>query len=123
VESAFEGEDLKSSLKRSQFEELNEIIFSKLTLPIEEVISLFIQILIKSNKTISDISRIELLGGGIRIPRVQDLLASSYPSTEIGQHLNGDEAMTFGAAFHAANKTNLFRVRPIYIYEAYEQGF
>jgi hypoxia up-regulated 1 len=42
---------------------------------------------------------------------------------EIGQHLNGDEAMTFGAAFHAANKTNLFRVRPVYIYEAYEQGF
>jgi hypoxia up-regulated 1 len=39
VESAFDGEDLKSSLKRSQFEELNEKIFSKLTFPIEEVIS------------------------------------------------------------------------------------
>lgn len=54
---------------------------------------------------------------------MQEVLASSYPSIELGQHLNGDEAMTFGAAFHAANKTNLFRVRPVYIYEAYEQGF
>jgi molecular chaperone DnaK (HSP70) len=43
VESAFDGDDLKSSLKRSQFEEMNEKIFSKLTQPIEEVLQ-------KSNK-------------------------------------------------------------------------
>lgn len=36
---------------------------------------------------------------------------------EFGQHLNGDESMAFGAAFHAANRTNLFRVRPINFYD------
>ena len=38
-------------------------------------------------------------------------------SVELGQHLNGDESMSFGAAFYAANKTGLFRVRPIHFYD------
>ncbi len=37
---------------------------------------------------------------------------------ELGQHLNGDESMCFGASFYAANKTNLFRVRPIHFYHS-----
>lgn len=30
--------------------------------------------------------------------------------------MNGDESMCYGASFYAANKTNLFRVRPIHFY-------
>jgi hypoxia up-regulated 1 len=32
---------------------------------------------------------------------------------EIGLHLNGDECMALGAAFHAANMSHSFKVRPI----------
>jgi len=32
---------------------------------------------------------------------------------EIGTHLNGDEAMTKGASFFAANHSSVFKVRPI----------
>ena len=34
--------------------------------------------------------------------------------------MNGDESMAFGSSFHAANKTKLFRVRPINFYDGAE---
>lgn len=34
-------------------------------------------------------------------------------SAEVGQHLNGDEAMALGAAFRAANLSTAFRVRKV----------
>jgi len=34
--------------------------------------------------------------------------------------LNGDEAMALGAAFHAANMSHSFRVRPVHFYDAFE---
>ena len=43
----------------------------------------------------------ELLGGGVRMPRVKKTLEEYFKSAklEVGQHLNGDEAMALGAAF------------------------
>lgn len=63
------------------------------------------EVLAKAGLTIDDIDQIELLGGGIRVPRVQELLQETLKKTELGVHLNGDEAMCFGAAFIAANSS------------------
>jgi len=38
---------------------------------------------------------------------------------ELGQHLNGDEAMTFGAAFYAANMSHNFKTKPLWFYDGY----
>ena len=66
---------------------------------------------------IEQIDRLELLGGVYRIPKVQEVLSKYISKIELGQHLNGDESMSFGAAFFAANRTKLFRVRPINFYD------
>ena len=34
---------------------------------------------------------------------------------ELHVHLNGDEAMSFGSAFIAANSTSIFKVRKVYL--------
>ena len=37
----------------------------------------------------------------------------------MGTHLNGDESMAFGAAFHAANLSHSFKVRPIQLTDGF----
>ena len=54
--------------------------------------------------TKEDITRVEIIGGGLRIPKVQDILKAELDK-ELSSHLNGDEAMCFGSAFIAANNS------------------
>jgi molecular chaperone DnaK (HSP70) len=61
----------------------------------------------------ADIHAVEIIGGGVRVPRVQALLADYFGSLPIGTHLNGDEASVMGAAFMAANRSSAFRVKPV----------
>ena len=63
--------------------------------------------------TLSDIDAIELIGGGVRVPKIQEILKSYVGNKDIGAHLNGDEAMALGASFIAANCSPSFRVRDI----------
>jgi hypoxia up-regulated 1 len=60
-----------------------------------------------------------LIGGGVRIPKVQATLAKYFKGVEVGTHLNGDESMALGAAFHAANMSHSFKVRPIHFYDGF----
>lgn len=43
----------------------------------------------------------------------EDANSQPYTPLEVGQHLNGDEAMALGAAFRAANLSTAFRVRKV----------
>ena len=49
------------------------------------------------------------------MPRVKKILDDYFKAAklELGQHLNGDEAMAMGAAFRAANLSTAFRVRKV----------
>ena len=71
----------------------------------------------KANKTLKDVDRLEILGGVVRIPKIQQILNDYLNGVELGAHLNGDEAMALGAAFHAANLSHSFKVRPIWLYD------
>jgi len=55
------------------------------------------------------------LGGGLRVPRVHELIKAATGKNELMVHLNGDEAMCFGAAFIAANSSSSFKVRKVYL--------
>lgn len=100
--------DLVTKVTRAEFEELCDDLFSRLTLPIDAALKM-------ANMTLSDINAVELLGGGIRIPKVKRVLDDYFKVSklELGQHLNGDEAMALGAAFRAANLSTNFRVRKV----------
>ena len=58
-----------------------------------------------------------MIGGAGRVPKVQEIiqeyLSEGESGLEISTHLNGDEAMTKGAGFFAANFSSSFRVRPV----------
>jgi hypoxia up-regulated 1 len=56
---------------------------------------------------------VEIIGGGVRVPRVQAILAEYFGALPVGTHLNGDEASVMGAAFVAANRSSAFRVKPV----------
>lgn len=72
-------------------------------------------VLKKSGLSLDDIEQVEILGGGLRIPRVHDLIKEVTKKSELMVHLNGDEAMCFGAAFIAANSSSSFKVRKVFL--------
>lgn len=62
-----------------------------------------------------DIDTVEILGGGIRVPRVQEVLKRTMNKEMLHVHLNGDEAMAFGATFIATNSSSMYHMRKIYL--------
>ena len=51
-----------------------------------------------ANLTLSQLNSVELLGGGVRMPKVRKTLDDYFKESklEVGQHINGDEAMALG---------------------------
>ena len=94
--------DFVQKFDRQEFVLGCSALFDRVTPPIEEVLA-------KSGLQKSDIDLIEVIGGGVRIPKVQDLI-KSYMDKEVNMHLNGDDSMALGASLVAANLTTTFRV-------------
>jgi hypoxia up-regulated 1 len=97
-----DGMNLEGKITRETFEEFNADVFDNIFKPLERVLKI-------GNMTIEDISQIELIGGSVRIPKVQEVLKTKIPENKIGQHINGDDSMAFGACFHSANFSSLFK--------------
>ena len=97
------GNDLQTKITRDEFEEVNKDLIDKVYNPIEEVLQ-------KANMTISNISQIELIGGSIRIPAIQEKIKNKLGnySDILGIHMNGDDSMAFGAAYMCANSSKNF---------------
>jgi molecular chaperone DnaK (HSP70) len=58
---------LSTVIERKDFEEASQTFFDRVMKPVEEVMQ-------KAGLTIDDIDLVELLGGGIRVPKIQELL-------------------------------------------------
>lgn len=63
-EGLLEGNDFNGHISRTQFEESLAPLLSEVIKPVEIILA-------KANKTIADIDVIELIGGGVRVPKVQ----------------------------------------------------
>lgn len=96
------GQNLESKIDREQFELINQEVFARLFYPIEKVLKI-------ANLAIEDITQIELLGGSVRIPKVQEALRIKVNPSIIGQHMNGDDSMALGACFLSANYSSLIK--------------
>mmetsp|Transcript_141604 Transcript_141604/g.394741 ORF Transcript_141604/g.394741 Transcript_141604/m.394741 type:complete len:920 (+) Transcript_141604:85-2844(+) len=112
VESLYEDTDFQTTIKREDFEEMCKDMFARLTDPIDKALKI-------ANATMPDIQQVELVGGGWRVPKVQELLseffeAQAQKKLPLGQHLNGEEAAALGAALVAANSSSSFRVKKIF---------
>jgi hypoxia up-regulated 1 len=106
IESLHEKKDLKTLVTRKEFESAAKDTFDRVLAPVERVLA-------SAGVTVADINSIELIGGGIRVPRVKEKLSELFGDMELGSHLNGDESKAFGAVFVAANMSKAFRVRPV----------
>ena len=97
------NDDLNENIKREEFEEINKELISKAYSPIENLLN-------KANMKISDISQIELIGGSIRIPSIQEEIKKKLGNNSniLGIHMNGDDSMAFGAAYMCANSSKNF---------------
>ena len=97
------GDDLQTKITREEFEEMNKYVIDQVYNPIEDVLK-------GTNLTIENISQIELIGGSIRIPSVQEELKKKLgeKSDILGIHMNGDDSMALGAAYMCANSSKNF---------------
>lgn len=91
IDELVEGLDLKESLTRAKFEELNMDLFKKTMEPVEKVMS-------DSGMKKSEIDEVVLVGGSTRIPKIQQLIKDYFNSKEPNKGINPDEAVAYGAA-------------------------
>jgi len=106
MDSLYDDMSLSMHITRSQFEELCEDLTKRATDPI-------INALASANVTLDEVNAIEMIGGGMRVPKVQSSLKSVLGDKELGMHINSDESMALGAAFYGANISSAFRVRQV----------
>ncbi|OQR93666.1 hsp70-like protein [Achlya hypogyna] len=97
--------DYKGEASRAEFEKIAADLFARVLGPAESALS-------QAGLTVADLHAVEIIGGGVRIPKIQTLL-TDFVQRDLGRRLNGDEAMALGAAFNAANLSTSFRVRHI----------
>jgi hypoxia up-regulated 1 len=105
VEDFFDDRHLNVKLSRPEFEETCKDYF-------DELKNLLTSFMKEAKEQNIDISKIEIIGGTVRVPRVQEIVKEATgiaPST----HINGDEGMAFGAAFIAANFSAGVRTKKI----------
>ena len=95
IESLVDGIDFSEPLTRARFEELNMDLFKKTTGPVKKALE-------DAGLKKTDIHEIVLVGGSIRIPKVQQLLKDFFDGKEPNKGFNPDEAVAYGAAVQGA---------------------
>eukprot|EP01029_Cantina_marsupialis_P020441 TRINITY_DN4791_c0_g2_i1.p1 TRINITY_DN4791_c0_g2~~TRINITY_DN4791_c0_g2_i1.p1 ORF type:complete len:779 (-),score=402.19 TRINITY_DN4791_c0_g2_i1:119-2275(-) len=104
--------DFNMVITRKAFLENCADLMENITAPIESA-------LVKANLTVADIDAVELVGGAVRIPAVQEVVKAYFEKDIVGVHLNGDDAFALGAAFRAANMSTTFRVRKVEVTDTF----
>lgn len=105
------GMNLEAKLTREEFEKSIEEEMERVYNPIEKLLN-------RTGLTLEEIEHIELLGGSIRVPKVQEVLRQKLGgySKLIGQHMNGDDSMALGTALICANSSSNFRGKKTELY-------
>lgn len=91
IDNFYEGKDLRQSLTRAKFEDLNADLFRKTLDPVRKVLE-------DAKLEKHEINEIVLVGGSTRIPKVQQLLKDFFNGKELNKGINPDEAIAYGAA-------------------------
>lgn len=99
---------LKFELNREELEAKSADFFAKVPATIEDALK-------EANLTREDITQVELLGGGIRTPKMVEALETALDRKDLSYHLNGDEAMCFGSAFIASNSSSMYKVKHLFL--------
>jgi hypoxia up-regulated 1 len=107
IEALHDDTNLKLTVTRAEFEQVVHDLMLRIAVPIRGAVA-------AANMTMDDIDAVELIGGGMRVPLVQEEIQKVLgENLVLGLHINSDESMALGAAFHGANISTAFRVRHV----------
>ena len=107
IDALHDDVNYQTHISRAKFEEICHDLLERAGKPIEQALAM-------ANVTLEDIDAIEMIGGAMRVPKVQEAVAHALgDKLELGMHLNSDESMALGAAFHGANVSTSFKVRHV----------
>lgn len=95
IDALHEGVDFYAKITRARFEELCMDLFRSTLQPVERAITDA-----KLDKT--KIHDVVLVGGSIRIPKIQKMLQDFFNGKALNLSINPDEAVAYGAAVQAA---------------------
>jgi len=104
IENLFEEKDFKMKVTRTDFETLCADLFDLVHKPIKMAFD-------ASSMSKDDIDTVILMGGGTRIPKVQEVLTKFIGKEELGKSINTDEAGALGAVYKAASLMAGFKVK------------
>lgn len=106
MDSLHDDMSLSLQFTREHLEELCGDLMDRAVAPVHQALK-------AANLTLENVTAIELIGGGMRVPKVQSGLGQVLGEKELGMHINSDESMALGAAFFGANLSTAFRVRQV----------
>merc|ERR1712087_835708 len=106
MDSLYDDMALSMHISRTQFEDLCDDLTKRATDPITKALA-------AANVTLEEVDVIEMIGGGMRVPKVQSSLTAVLGDKELGMHINSDESMALGASFYGANISTAFKVRHV----------
>ncbi|KAL7472426.1 hypothetical protein ACHAXS_012758 [Conticribra weissflogii] len=114
VDALYDDTNYQTHISRAKFEEICHDLLDRAGKPIEDALKM-------ANVTMAELDAVELIGGAMRVPKVQEVIAAALKHgvvdgkepPELGMHLNSDESMALGAAFHGANVSTSFKVRHV----------
>jgi len=95
IDSLYDGIDYSCSLSRARFEELNMDYFRSSMGPVEKCLR-------DSGIDKRNVHEVVLVGGSIRIPKVQSMIQDFFNGKDLCKSINPDEAVAYGAAVQAA---------------------
>ena len=95
IDALHEGVDFFSKITRARFEELCMDLFRSTLQPVEKALTDA-----KMDKSV--IHDVVLVGGSIRIPKIQKMLQDFFGGKPLNLSINPDEAVAYGAAVQAA---------------------
>lgn len=105
MDAVHDNVSLQTHVTREKLEQLAGKLWSLAVAPVTAALQ-------QANLTADDVE-VELLGGGMRVPRIQDEISKALGGKELGKHINSDESMALGASFMGANVSTAFRVRHV----------
>jgi len=104
IENVFEEKDFKMKVTRVELEEMCSDLFAAVEKPINMALD-------AASIPIAEIDSVILMGGGTRIPKVQEMISKSMGKEELGKSINTDEAAALGAVYKAASLMAGFKVK------------
>jgi len=108
IESLVDDEDFKAKVTRAELEEMCADLWKRVGGPVKQALE-------AADLTMDSINQIILIGGGTRVPKVQEVLLKESGKPDLGRNLNADEAAALGASYQAAALSSGFKVKTFHV--------